>query len=497
MLSVRILCSLGLLVLFCGEALSQSSDFERMVAAIDGNSLPLVNIDVDAQSLDSKGPYAPAVFTVAERVDGRDSILSRPISGLIKVRGATSTVYAKKSFTIKFLDEAGNKLDVNLLGLREDNVWILDAMTIDRARMRNRVLFDLWNEYSRTPYETKFGGRNGTVGQMVEVFLNGAYHGLYCLSDKINRQLLGLKKVKVDEETGDVTVRGVLYKGEQLYTATISMTSYKNMRTDTVHWNGWQLDYPDDYPCRQAWQPLMDFITFINSDDDVFAAGYLDWYYRDNLVDYWLLLETFNILDMPYKNSFVSTVDVTSGDHHYLITPWDMDASMGQNYNGARRNTVCDIHRLDKDYMPFFSLIRYNIDDFYARLAARWKQLSRSTFAPEHVLALMRAYAARLDDSGAWSRERARWNKRPVALATTAAGELDYIEAWYRNNFEHVQRYMLHDVNRDWTVDVGDVNLLLEAILAGNNDAALDANDDGAVDVGDVNNVLAGILNIQ
>lgn len=109
----------------------------------------------------------------------------------------------------------------------------------------------------------------------------------------------------------------------------------------------------------------------------------------------------------------------------------------------------------------------------------------------------MRAYATRLDDSGAWGRERAKWNKKPVALATTAAGELDYIEEWYRKNFEHVQRYMLHDVNRDWTVDVGDVNLLLEAILAGNNDDALDANGDGAVDVGDVNNVLARILNIQ
>lgn len=478
-------------------AVAQESDFEQMVARMDRNSLPLVNIETDESSLVMRGPYCPAVFTVSERVEGRDSLVSRPLAGLVKFRGGITQNYDKRSFSIKFLDEAGNKLDVNLLGLREDNVWILDAMTIDRARMRNRVLFDLWNEYSRTPYETKFGGRNGTVGQMVEVFLNGEYHGLYCLSDKINRQLLGLKKVKVDEETSDVTVRGVLYKGEQWGTATMSMTGYKNARTDTVYWNGWQLDYPDDYPSRQAWQPLMDFITFINSDDDVFAAGYLDWYYRDNLVDYWLLLETFNILDMPYKNSFVSTVDVTSGDHHYLITPWDMDASMGQNYNGARQNTVCDIHRLDKDYMPFFSLIRYNIDDFYARLAARWKQLSRSTFAPEHVLALMSAYAARLDDSGAWGRERARWNKRPVALATTAAGEFDYIEAWYRNNFEHVQRYMLHDVNRDWTVDVGDVNLLLEAILAGNNDAALDANDDGAVDVGDVNNVLAVILNIK
>ena len=50
------------------------------------------------------------------------------------------------------------------------------------------------------------------------------------------------------------------------------------------------------------------------------------------------------------------------------------------------------------------------------------------------------------------------------------------------------------DVNNDTKVDVGDVNAILEAILAGNNDAKFNVNGDTGVDVGDVNAVLEYIL---
>ncbi len=50
------------------------------------------------------------------------------------------------------------------------------------------------------------------------------------------------------------------------------------------------------------------------------------------------------------------------------------------------------------------------------------------------------------------------------------------------------------DVNGDKSVDVGDVNAILQNILSGSYDAGLDVNNDGRVDVGDVNAILASIL---
>lgn len=98
--------------------------------------------------------------------------------------------YDKKSLAVRLVDGRGDDLDANVLGIREENSWILDAMAIDRIRMRNRICFDIWNSMSSTPYDTGYDNRNGTDGVFVELFLNGEYWGLYCLSDKVDRKLL-------------------------------------------------------------------------------------------------------------------------------------------------------------------------------------------------------------------------------------------------------------------------------------------------------------------
>lgn len=53
------------------------------------------------------------------------------------------------------------------------------------------------------------------------------------------------------------------------------------------------------------------------------------------------------------------------------------------------------------------------------------------------------------------------------------------------------------DLNGDNKVDVGDVNIVLQAILNGNHDAVYDINGDHAVNVGDVNAVLGTILKLK
>ena len=133
----------------------------------------------------------------------------------IKLRGATAGGKPKKSYALKLKDADGvSSLDRSFLGLRNDNNWILDAMFIDPARMRNRVSTDLWNEFATLPYysasEPKL--RNGTRGGFVEVFLNDAYNGLYCMTEKIDRQQLNLKKLKYNIDSTVVTQRGGMYK---------------------------------------------------------------------------------------------------------------------------------------------------------------------------------------------------------------------------------------------------------------------------------------------
>ena len=113
-----------------------------------------------------------------------------------RLRGATSGSKAKKSFNLELVKD-GESLDVHLLGYRKDDDWVLAAEYTDYSRMRNRVMMDLWTSVDDLPYDkdNKYQG-NGTQGEFVEVFVNGAYYGLMCFTDKIDRKKLNLKKTK-------------------------------------------------------------------------------------------------------------------------------------------------------------------------------------------------------------------------------------------------------------------------------------------------------------
>ena len=79
----------------------------------------------------------------------------------------------------------------------------------------------------------------------------------------------------------------------------------------------------------------MDLIDFCSdtASDEVFAQEYKDYFYVDNLADYAVFTMALNVGDNAYKNTFLSVVDISKG-HRYLLTPWDMDQSLGGHWNG-------------------------------------------------------------------------------------------------------------------------------------------------------------------
>ena len=412
------------------------SQWKTAISEYNEYSLPLVNVEVDVSRL-SKENYIPGHITIVDaemRTEGR---LMASFDCKLRYRGASSLKYEKKSFAIKLLDSDGENLDANVFGIRKENDWILDAMAIDRIRMRNRVCFDIWNEISKTPYKTDFDNRNGTLGQFVEVYLNGEYHGLYCMTDKIDRKLLGLKKAK-EQSDGSVYVRGVLYKGEAWTDAT-RMTGYDISESfDGEAWNGWELQYPDDYLCYDAWKPLMNLIDFCNTRNAFFKLHYRQHFYYDNLVDYALFIMGFNIIDNNVKNTHFSCPDINVNET-FLITPWDLDCSLGGLYEGSHFDEYVKITNLTGNYL-FYQMYMYNVDNFRESMKERWQELSLGIMSPNSFNSRLDAYAKRFKESGAWQREYDKWNNNPVPLDLDE--ELEYVKKWYVNNIAALNKVL-------------------------------------------------------
>ena len=473
--------------------LGWSQNFDEMVANMSELSLPLVNVEVEIDSVNSHH-FTTGTISFWEYNDS--TIVTNSYHCLVRYRGMMALSLPKKSFSIKLVDEQGEKLDANLLGLRNDNTWILDAMGIDKLRMRNRLCFDIWNEYSHTMWGTKFGNRNGTVGTMVEVFINGIYNGIYCLSDKINRQLLNLRKAKENDD-GSVTVKGLLYKGIGDYWSTL--TNYQEESTDSVVWNDFELQYPEEHPSLDTWQPLMDIIDFNSqTDDEYFMEHYNEWYYDDNLVDYWILLVTFGISDMPYKNTFLSTPDINF-DHRFMLTPWDLDACFGRGWDGSKIIGPLSVYRLDY-FAPFDRLMTKNINGFKQKIASRWFQLIETHLSPINVESHINAIAQRYLESGAWQREYVRWKNTKVKIGKSIDDEIQYVTNWYSSNLSFIFQFVdtwREDYEPSSEITAHTVTDIYNYLLGFNDtyNEHLDLTQDGKITAADVTKAYDILLN--
>lgn len=385
--------------------------------------------------------YIPGTLTVEETPG---NIIE--LNALYKTRGATARMFPMKpSLNVKLRDADGGELDYNLLGIREASSFILDAMAIDRICMRNRVCFDIWNDLYRLPYSTDFDSRDGTVGKFVEVYINGDYKGIYCLSDKINRKLLNLKKPKVDEATGQVTLRGLLYKQG---TSDIEDQNTPGMFLDglvyVVAWhNAWELHEPEEYAGLPAWEPLLDFYK-----NDASYSYVKNHFFLNNLADFTLHLMALNISDnWGNKNKYFSIQNIQEeGDaSKFIVTPWDLDTSLGGEWDGSKYdgdyNMWTPQEIVNNANEPFAPCIRQQ--EFMTMVRDRWIETRNGVFAVDSVAARLWDYCNYFEDSGAWERMVDYWDakkERPLYVKDLPK-EISLIVEWYANRHKQLDEF--------------------------------------------------------
>ena len=341
----------------------------------------------------------------------------------IRHRGATAQRYTKKSFTVKLKDEAGEKLNASFLGMRSDNTWILDAMAIDVARMRNRVATDLWLDFATQPYyydqEPKLV--NGTHGQFVEVYVNGAYEGLYCMTEKVDRKQLKLKKSQ------DGNIRGILYKlvgWDFMGSRTEAEYVYDNTKT---RWGVWEAKYPDvDEGEPFDWEPLARTIRWLSTAGPEAVNDSLEEVVDMPLWrDYFLLLDLMLGNDNAGKNMYVYFYNLQKPEQKMAVVPWDMDATWGRD-PWARPLAADTETGLYHQLQYHFLYVRNDSAQIYY---PRYVELRKSYFAAEKLKSYFEKYFRLFRETGAGNREQERWNGVD-GFELDFAAEEQYIYKW-------------------------------------------------------------------
>lgn len=421
---------------------------------LKGNFLPIVVLNT-SDGINGK-TYTAGDIQV---IDADDALKQQFFHAQLRYRGASAQNMTKKAFAVKLTNEAGESADGSFFGFRSDNNWILDAMAIDYARMRNRVSFDLWNDFSTKPYHQSSEKKaiNGTRGRFVEVILNGNYQGLYCMTEKLDRKQLKLKK-QVVSNTSEITQRGLLYKSEQWSYAVLMghnpdsdifpgtpPSMYNNM-SDT--WNSFEMGYPERADGEEiTWKPLYDAISTVASNDTAhFAQVANDLFDLPVALDYYLMMDLLFTTDNHGKNMFYYVYDLTQSPK-LGIAPWDLDGTWGRDYystsgktsNAAQSYTDMLWQNEHGEHTLFKRLRETKSFDWENRLRTRYAALRGTYFTKESLTKRFSDYATLFEESGADVRERMRWNgvdnKRVDILR-----DVTYINNWISNRLDFLDR---------------------------------------------------------
>lgn len=425
---------------------------ESIVKTIVASGLPIVHLE-GTYSNPSEFPSKESgkgdiEISVYDPTDGGKYTVEKLFAGIAHRGGWSAGQKDKKPYSLELRDRiTKEEKDTTLFGLRKDGDWILDAMATDNIRMRNRVATDIWNDLHKLGYAaSEPKAVPATRGQMVEMYYNGEYHGLYCMTERVDRKQLNIDKTN-----------GYLYKAEG-WDAAATFEGYWDIpSTGNERWHTGDDGYQAEYPETFVWSPLVDLIKFVcDSDDATLSAGIADRFDITNLADFFIFNNIMAATDNCAKNTYIGVYNYTSStptSKRFFYSVWDLDATFGRNFSMDKKapgkaivcfdrtQTYCDeYNRL------LIRLAKTNGGKFGDKVKSRWAELKNGICSQAQLTARFKAYETLLTGSGAYKRELDAWSNDG---AEQLSSEVNYIDGWLGTHLSYFDKYI-----QNWDANV-------------------------------------------
>ncbi len=414
--------------------------FSNNVGTMDSVKLEASNLPVVV--VDTYGKLIPDAEKISAKMgiiyngEGIRNYFTDPFNNYdgsigIETRGASSQSYPKKQYALETRLPSGENNNVSLLGLPEENDWILHAPYVDKSLMRNVLEYKLARDLgwyaSRTHY--------------CELVLNGEYQGVYILMEKIKRDKnrVNIAKLDPDEISGEEVTGGYIIKldktvGEDVggWPSSFPPKNYTKLF--------FQYHYPkpsDIVPEQRVY--IQNFIY--NFEEALYSdsfrdpiSGYSPLINTKSFIDFFILVEIGRNVD-GYRLSTFMYKDRDSKDGRLTMGPvWDYNLAFGNaNYDNAQYTEGWQKDWYDPDHtdIPFWWDRLLSDDTFSSKLAERWQEL-RSTHLHEiNILGILDSLYSVLGE--AQERNFRRW---PVL------GTRDWPNAYVGNTYEDEVAYL-------------------------------------------------------
>jgi len=349
----------------------------------------------------------------------------------LKWRGGTTNAEGKnkRNYKIKFAE------DQQFFGMRKDNNWILDAGQADLFRLRNRIATELWNDIASKPYyaDQETDILTGVRGQVVEVYLNNEYRGIYCLTECMDRKQLKIKKF--DKKTGEI--HGGLWKSESYGSSLMwDVTTMYDNKSET--WDVFEVKYPElDDVEETDYSTLWNAINFVaNSSDEEFINHVAEYFDIPVIIDYYIFLYALNAFDNVGKNMYWTVYDKAQ-DKKLTLAVWDLDATVGAKWLGDWCSPEYD---MNINLNLIVRLKQLDVDNFNEKTKKRYYELRNSYLSTQNLIQRYNTYYELIKNSGAALREEQKWSKDSDVNGEDInfVKEIEYIKDWINRHMTYL-----------------------------------------------------------
>lgn len=411
--------------------------FTEPVIFTDSN-LPIVIIDTEQEIGDD--PKITGYMKVIDNGAGiRNYMTDAPndYDGWIGIetRGQSTQMFPKRSFSVETRNEDGSNNNVSLMGLGEENDWILNAPYTDKSLMRNAISLWLGRQSGHYASPTKY----------CEVVLNGSYHGVYMLMEKIKVSesrvdiaTLTSFDIEGDELTGGYILRRD-HDPEQGFTSAYATPEsngnffpfYEYFDPKGIELSFAQKDYIRSYIESFEWS-----LKNTNPNDE---NGYLSFVDLETFVDFSLVQELTKNVD-AYRLSTYFHKDKNSNDPRLKMGPiWDFNLGFGNAdycesdlYTGwAYKETGCSAE------VPFWWDEFFSDPQFRNLYDCRWNEWRETFLSDANMETVVDSLKNLLDESAARNFDRWPilgqyvWPNSFVGSSYTA--EVEFLRIWISN----------------------------------------------------------------
>jgi hypothetical protein len=382
----------------------------------------------------------------------------------IEIRGRTSTLLPQKSYGFETRDDAGNNLNVPILGMPDENDWILTANYNDKTFLRNFLAFELFRKMGHYAPHTVY----------CEVVLNGEYMGIYLLGEKIkqDKNRVNIAKLNPDENSGDDLTGGYIFSNDYTDGSDSWISNYSPLNKPGSEVFFVYCDpKPEDLTTTQK-AYLKDFIDSVETL--LYSPGFKDRNqgYRTYLdavsfVDYFILSELSRNVDAYKKSRFYFKDKDSKGRLIHSGPPWDYDWAWKDVAENCIHFNQIDgsgwayrVNDCDVDWVaPSWEIRLLEDDEFADQIYERYFSLRRTILGETYLHHVIDSIAALLDD--AQNRHYQKWQILGINVGTpeygeqpeTYSGEIVKFKNWINRRLNWLDENMVGDSAAFLTID--------------------------------------------